>query len=242
MTALVIARRFNGPADSANGGYACGTFAERASGAHGPAVAVTLLEPPPLDTPLGFDPGERRSRVRQHDRLIATVTAAARRPPALPPTSSPAVAAAEADFRGAAGHPFRSCFVCGVDRTPGDGLCLTPGRIPGAGPSVACRWTVEESVCDEGGEALPPILWAVLDCPGGWTADPAREPMVLSRMSTWIDARPRCGDRCVVSARQLRRDGRTATNISALHTEDGRLLASATAVWTAVRRPEGNPQ
>jgi hypothetical protein len=28
------------------------------------------------------------------------------------------------------GHLYPSCFVCGPERTPGDGLCIHPGAIP----------------------------------------------------------------------------------------------------------------
>ena len=42
--AIVIDRRFRGPAESGNGGYACGVFAR------GEEAEVTLRLPPPLET------------------------------------------------------------------------------------------------------------------------------------------------------------------------------------------------
>ena len=45
----MIASRFNGPARSANGGYACGSLAERVLASPGHVVEVTLRLPPPMD-------------------------------------------------------------------------------------------------------------------------------------------------------------------------------------------------
>ncbi|MFE0046785.1 hypothetical protein [Streptomyces albireticuli] len=231
---FTVPSRFNGPADSANGGYACGLFAGLGAARHGRDVAVTLLAPPPLDTDLEFRPGGRRSRIQHGDRLIATVTADTGEPPVIEPVSAVAAAEASLRFAGEPGHPFRTCFVCGVDREEGDGLLLTPGPVPGLPGTVACPWTPGPSVTDDEGYAEPPVLWGALDCPGGWTDDPAREPMVLSRMTARITERPRLGHPYVVVGRRVRRAGRTAVNATALYTEDGRLLAHASAVWAAV--------
>src|SRR5215217_5593392 len=46
---IVLDPRFNGPRDSANGGYACGAIGELVDG----PAEVSLLSPPPLGTPLG---------------------------------------------------------------------------------------------------------------------------------------------------------------------------------------------
>ena len=46
MPTLTIARRFNGPPESGNGGYVCGAFAFAA----GIDLRVRLLAPPPLET------------------------------------------------------------------------------------------------------------------------------------------------------------------------------------------------
>ena len=46
---VVIDRRFNGPPNSANGGYTCGVVGTTVKA---PAVSVSLRRPPPLDVPL----------------------------------------------------------------------------------------------------------------------------------------------------------------------------------------------
>ncbi|MBT2385848.1 hypothetical protein [Streptomyces sp. ISL-11] len=234
VVTFTVPSRFNGPADSANGGYACGLFARLGAARHGPDAAVTLLAPPPLETALEFHPGGRRSQIRHGDRLIATITADTGDLTVLDPVSGAAAAEASLGFAGEPGHPFRTCFVCGVDRAEGDGLLLAPGPVPGLPGTVACAWTPDHSVTDSEGLAELPVVWGALDCPGGWTDDPAKEPMVLSRMTARITERPRLGHPYVVVGRRVRRTGRTAVNATALYTGDGRLLAHASAVWAAV--------
>src|SRR3954449_9956903 len=51
----MIQRRFRGPPNSAQGGYACGLVAERIEG---PSAAVSLRLPPPLERPLAFRAGD----------------------------------------------------------------------------------------------------------------------------------------------------------------------------------------
>ncbi len=58
---LTVPRRFNGPPDSAQGGYACGLLA---GAAHPGGAAVALLAPPPLDTAMRLRTGPRRSAAR----------------------------------------------------------------------------------------------------------------------------------------------------------------------------------
>ena len=55
---MTIARRYRGPLDSANGGYAAGLLGARL----GDAAEVTLRLPPPLERPLAVR--------REGDRLL----------------------------------------------------------------------------------------------------------------------------------------------------------------------------
>ncbi|MQY12848.1 hypothetical protein SRB5_29870 [Streptomyces sp. RB5] len=233
-THFTLSPRFNGPPTTANGGYACGYFAGLAAAAHGPDVSVTLLAPPPLGPGLVLRPGRRRSQVLHGERLIATVAPGSGGFDAPGPVGTGAAAEAATRFTGTVGHPFPTCFVCGTDRAPGDGLRLTPGPVADRPDTVACVWTPDESVTGPGGDVPLPVVWAVLDCPGGWCGDPAREPMVLSRMTARVGRRPEPGRPYVVTARRLRRSGRTAVHATALYDARGDLLAEASAVWAAV--------
>lgn len=222
---MFIDGRFNGPPASANGGYACGVIAAAAAEALGGPVAVTLVAPPPLDTELHLSAAGRRAHVFAGEELVATAALDSSGVAAPDPVSLSVAADAEASFTGS-GHPFPTCFVCGTSRTGDDGMGLRPGPVPGRPSTVACRWTPSA--------VAPELVWAALDCPGGWTDDPAREAMVLGRMVARIDELPQAGRAHVLVGQRVDRNGRTATNITALYDEDGRMLARATAIWVAV--------
>lgn len=223
-----IGRAYNGPPDSAHGGYACATFA-RAAGLPAP-VAVTLLTAPPLDTSLEITLGPRRTTVRAGTRLVATVTGVAREPEPVEPVDLDSARAAADGFRGYANHPFPTCFACGHERADGSGLRLAPGAVPGRPHTVACPWTPETDAEE--------LVWSVLDCPGGWV-DPGPDPMVLSRFSVVVGGWVEPGRQHVVVASRLAARGRTVTVGSAVYTAvpPGRLVAKAAAVWTAI--PDG---
>jgi hypothetical protein len=223
---VTIGPDYTGPPDSAHGGYACATFAH-AAGLPAP-VAVTLLTAPPLDTPLEITPGSRRATVRAGTTLVATVTGVGREPEPVEPVDLTTARAATAGFPGYSNHPFPTCFVCGHDRADGSGLRLAPGPVPGRPRTVACPWTPHSDEDD--------LLWSVLDCPGGWV-DPGPDPMVLSRFSVVITGPVEPGRPHVVVAARLAAHGRTTTVGSSVHTGSGRLVAKASAVWTAI--PDG---
>ncbi|MBE1470586.1 hypothetical protein [Kibdelosporangium phytohabitans] len=224
-TIAVIDRTYNGPPNSAQGGYACAVFAKAALGHN--AAAVTLLKPPPLDTPCEVTPGPKRAMVRANGTLVATVCPIGREPDEVMPVNADTARQAAAGFRGRADHPFPTCYVCGHDRV--DGLHLTPGPVPDRPGTAACLWTPREPVTEE-------IVWGVLDCPGGWTYP---EPAVLSRMCAVMAGPIRAGVPHVVTAVRRSSRDRTITVGTSVHTTSGQLVAKASAVWTAI--PGGLP-
>lgn len=231
---LTIPDRFNGPPDSGHGGYVCGRLAALWAAQHGGPAAVTLLEPPPLETPMEVQDSARRMSLWHGDRLIATMTAGPRRPPVVPAVTAAQAEAAEDCFLGSAEHPFPTCFVCGSGRSTG-GLRLRPGPVAGRPGTVACRWVPE----GERGSPVPSeLVWSVLDCPSGWVEDPRARPAVLTRMTAHL-VRPVCaGQQHVVVASKHEWRERTATNHSAIYDPDGVLVGCATMVWTALAADE----
>lgn len=214
--------RCNGPAGSGNGGYSAGVFATAAG--PGPGT-VTLRVPPPLETPLTV----RDGRVTRDDgSLVAEVAPAPPQPPAaVPPVDwARAVAAAER-YPGLVEHPFPTCYVCGP-RHP-DGLRIFPGPV-GDGRTAA-PWTVPD-------EVSVPLVWAALDCPGGWAVLAPGRPFVLGRMSGYVHALPQPGDRCVVVGTVTGTEGRKAHVATSLYGPDGTLLARAAATWLSVPAPD----
>jgi hypothetical protein len=221
---MLIPARFNGPPGTGNGGWCAGVFAT-AAGARigGPARQVTLRVPPPLDTVLELRDGS----VRAGATLVAEVAEpSGDTGPAVPPVPLAEAVAAAGNYPGLTGHPFPTCFVCGPDRAPGDGLRIFPGPLPG--DRTAAPWTVPDDVCAE-------TMWAALDCPGGWTAiGAAGRAFVLGRIAAAVDGLPAPGDECVVVGALSGAQGRKATVDSAVYGPDGRMLARARATWLAV--------
>jgi len=221
---MIIDSRFNGPPDSGNGGYSAGVCAQLAPAG---TVEVTLRKPPPLNVQLTwreedgvvrvFDPdgglvAEARSTTLDPDEVVA-------------PVSWDEAVAASASYPGFTTHPFPTCFVCGPQRLPGDGLRLFPGRLPDR--RTATPFTVPDQVA-------PELIWASLDCPGGWAVPLEGRPYLLGRLTAQVDSLPAPGERCVVMGAMTGEDGRKAYTLSSLYGADGSLLAAARATWIAI--------
>lgn len=235
MTAtLTIPARFNGPPGSAQGGYACGRLAALAASHLSGQARVTLHAPVPLDTPLCYQVSGRRGYAMAGDVLVATVS-----DPGLvfepPEPVSPAEAVdAHARFAGSRGHPFPSCFVCGISR-PGDGFGLTPGQLRDRPGMVACAWTPDPVLAGTDLGVPAEFVWSALDCPGGWTSDLVSEPAVLASMTAQIAELPRAGRSYVITGKLMEAAGRTMASATALYGTDGAgPIASATTIWLAV--------
>jgi hypothetical protein len=212
-----IDQRFAGPPTSANGGVTCGLLSAYVDA---PAVEVTLRRPPPLDVEMSVKNGE----LYDGDVLVATGLPGTVDLAPHPFVDVAAAAAAEATYAGLHAHPFPGCFVCGVDRVPPDGLGLRPGPVaPGV---VAATWT---PATDERF-----LVWAGLDCPGGWASESPGRPMVLGRMTLQHVAAPVVGVTHVVVGWTVGTEGRKTFSGTALYNADGALLAHAQQTWFAV--------
>lgn len=210
-----IDARFNGPADSANGGITAGMLAGYVDA---PVVQVTLRKPPPLETDLTVVDG----RLLDGDLVVAEAVPGSVDLAVPPAVTVEDAAQAAGGYGGLVDHPFPTCFVCGPART--DGLGLTAGPLAGGG--VGCVWTPTESTSV--------MTWAALDCPGGWSADIVGRPMVLGRMAARIDALPTVGEAHVVQGWLLGGEGRKVHTGSALYTAAGEVLAVAQATWITI--------
>ena len=234
---IVIDRRFCGPPDSGNGGYTCGLVAARVDG----PAEVTLRLPPPLETPLTVAPGDGGSvRVLDGDALVAEGVRRDDEQLGIDVPEPVSVADAE---RSAAGsqlhqhpeeHPFPTCFVCGPQRAPDDGLGILVGPV--SGRSVAAdTWTPAADLAGAGGVVRPEFVWAALDCSGGvgsWLADPVGgNPFVLGRMAVTIERPVRAGASHVAVGWRAAHEGRKVTAGSAVFAPGGELAGLARATW-----------
>jgi hypothetical protein len=83
-------------------------------------------------------------------------------------------------------------------------------------------------------EVDEPIVWAALDCPGGWSIISPGRPYVLGRMTASLAALPSPGDECAVVGACLQVEGRKALTKTALYGPDGALLGTGHATWIAI--------
>jgi hypothetical protein len=236
---ISIERRFRGPPNSANGGYACGRLA---SFIGGPAE-VTLRKPPPLEKEMSVvAEGDESIALYDGETLIATA-----RPLAIPieetvpPTFDEAIAASRRTFDPSR-HKLPMCYVCGPDRPPGDGLRIFCGPLDPNDSNwsgvVGAPFIPEPYMADESGDVSPEFIWAALDCPTAYAAgSPDGFPTILlGRQAVTIRRKPKITEKCVVTAHQTARDGRKYLSQATLFGADRTPLAQCKAVWIEVDR------
>jgi hypothetical protein len=231
---IIIPRRFSGPPDSANGGYACGVIASHI----GMKAEVTLRRPPPLDTPMRVERVDDSVTVLHGDEVVAEATRGWQELAVRPPVSfDEAVAAAERSWitEHPDEHPFPTCFTCGPRREYPDGQRVFVGPVPDRDVAAA-PWVAHKSLATRK-RIAPEIVWAVLDCAGGIGSGYVhgmREvlpPHVLGRFSAYCRRYPRPGDRFVALGWRIGREGRKVFAGSALYTDEGEFFGAARATW-----------
>ena len=221
---LVLRRRFRGPVDSANGGYACGRLAGLVAADE---VEVTLRRPPPLDRPLAIRRKADTVLLLDGEALVAEARPARLELELPGPVSLAEAEAAAARHVRVGDAAFRECFSCGV-REDGDGLQIHAGPVAGREPLHAAVWEVEET----GRE----IVWAAIDCSGAYAVgESGRGDVVLGRMTARVLRVPEVGDRCVVVAWPLGEDGRKLYAGTALFGAAGDPLAWSRQTWIEPR-------
>lgn len=230
---VVIDSRFNGPPAAGNGGYVGGVLARRFDG----PAEVTFRAPVPLDTPLtlvGAADGSLHLKDRQ--RVVCEARAAT---VGLDPPKPPFdwdLAARLRERGGSDGtSAFNACFVCGRGRARGDGLQVW-GERAADGLSLS-PYTPHQAHSDADGLIRFEFLWAALDCPGAWAAQPADDTRaaVTGRMTAEVLRRPRHDEPCLVVGWRIGAEGRKLHAGTALYTRDGTLCAVARQVWIVVR-------
>ena len=231
---IKIDKRFQGPPTSGNGGYVCGLLARFVQG---PAVTVRLMRPTPLDTELEVRETEEGAILLDGEAVIAQArpSKVVLEPPVCP--SFEEAEAASRQYRGFTSHWFPSCFVCGPERKPGDGLQVFPGPLEGDN-RVACTWIPDMSVASERGIVNNEFLWAVLDCPGSFTfAQPEGQAIVLGEFQVELFGKVSVGERCVLLAWMVANRGRKYHTATALYGESQDCRALGLATFITV--PEG---
>ena len=239
---LRIARRFNGPHDSGNGGYSAGLAAQFLPNAQ--AVEATIRAPIPLDQTLRAHPASDGIDIMTDDAstriLIMSVQPTHLETPNVQSPGLQAASVAAHTFRDPDDHVLPHCFVCGPNRPVGDGLRIfadwlkDPSGVenPNAFPIVAAPWQPSPDLADSSGRIAPEYLWAALDCPGAFAID--KEPILLGRISARIISRPAADAPIVVVAWAKGQDRRKHFAGSALFSASGDLLAFSEQTWIQI--------
>lgn len=229
-TSLVIAKRFCGPPNSANGGYFCGLVAALSS----ETLTVRLMKPPPLDTALEAEVSSADGgvTVRQGTDVIAQ----ARVTPPLElevPVAPSYVETLDASlhYPGLTEHPFPTCFVCGTQRQRGDGMRVFAGPVTGR-EVFAAPWVPDRSLDGGDGKVRPEFMFAAMDCPGCFASNKlGRGLWLLGEYTAHIDRLVHVDEPCRVVAWHIGSKGRKHEAGTALFDEDGELCGRARAVW-----------
>jgi hypothetical protein len=240
VKSLVIAKRFCGPPTSANGGYFAGMVAALAPRAP-PApratqpLSVRLKAPPPLDAALTVtETPDGGIEVRDGERLVGTGTPSTLDLSPPPPVGHREAVEASRNYVGFSNHRFPTCFVCGVGRDHGDGLCIFAGGVAGR-DVVAAPWTPDASLDGGDGAVRPEFMWAALDCPGYYAVTPDDRMMLLAQFTAQLARPVRVGEPCVVVGWGIGSNGPKHEAGTALYGSDGELCGLARALWVEPR-------
>ncbi len=229
---LRINSRYNGPPDSANGGYICGLMAATVN----QPLSVRLYKPPPLDTDLDLllDSVSGKWHLKRGEQLIAAANAAhahTRLHTHVPkPPSYVQALDAAVHYTGHHQHPFPTCFVCGPKRAVNDGLRVFAGKLPDTNV-YAAPWLPHAELADGDGKVRPEFIWAALDCPGAFASVPVGRTALLGELSVFIDRSVHVDEPCVVLSWQIMIEGRKHKVGTALFDEDGEQCAVGVATW-----------
>ena len=253
MRELIVPSRFRGPRASGNGGWTAGALAALVDhdvpadhAARWPTIAVSLRQPPPLDTPLAVTDDDGATVASLDGDVIARAEVLDQSLVAVDPVPADEARAAMASYPGLRQHPFPTCFGCGTEREEGDGLRIFPGPVPAGGDEdaptrVAATWTPHPSLFedwhtyhDDHPRASLPVAWAALDCVGGWAGDLTDRMMVLARITARVHTLPLIGEEHVVVGEARGAEGRKTWTAATLYDADGRPLALAEHLWVTV--------
>jgi hypothetical protein len=237
LNSVRIERRYCGPPNSANGGYACGRLAACIDG----PAEVTLRQPPPLDTEMSvLAAADGAVELRLGDVLIAEAKPASLALAAPVAPGLEAARAAAARTFDASRHPLPACFVCGPQRKEGDGLRIHVGPVDAEDEGwqglLAAPWTPDAGLADAQGVVRAEFVWAALDCPTAYACS-SHEGMriiLLGRQALHLHRRPAAGAPCVVASRQTGHEGRKFFAESFLFDAAGDLLAECRTTWIEV--------
>lgn len=231
INTLNISSRFNGPDNSANGGYTAGIVAAQVDY----PVRVRLHQPPPLDKDLLL-----QKDTHNHLKLLDGETLVASAQPydfqlVIPnaPKLEEATEAAK-HFEGFDFSPFTCCFVCGHQRPAKDGLEIYAGHYET--DKVAAPWTPAAEFSTDGETVDELFLWAALDCPGAYSIpNKGEQVVVLGQMAAKFSQAVLIHQPHIATGWTIAIDGRKIKTGTALFNESGTVCAYAEQTWIVLK-------
>jgi len=211
------------------------------------AAEITLKSPPPLETPLRVEKHGVEVKVMHGGREIAHGKPIDLQLDVPSPPSWAEAEAAGKRYNGLREHYYGTCFVCGPQRAPRDGLRIFCG--PWRGGVVAGTWVPDDTLADGNGRVAPEFLWSAIDCPGEWSVvgrddpdAPARgvpSTILLGRLAGQVFRGLAVGEPCTVIGWCIATEARKHLVGAAVHTRDGALVAASRATWIALKNAGG---
>jgi len=227
---LKIAKRFNGPPDSGNGGYTAGLIASKLN--FNPEI--TLRVPPPLEQAMQLNVNVDSAVLMHQDTLVAEAKVTDFQitiPPAI--SYKEAIEAMQRPKTYDTG-PIPSCFVCGSARKRGDGLAIYPGNI--GHQKVATPWVPYDNLGDEFGSVRTEFIWSALDCPGVWAIQDSTQFYLLGRMAARVVRPIKVNSQYIIMGWVLKTEGRKTITGTVIYDADGKVGAFAKATWISVKQ------
>lgn len=222
---FIVEERFCGPSNSGNGGYVCGMLAGYIDG----VAEVMLRMPPPLERELYVECIEDMVLLKDGESVVAEARATSLDLVVPEPPTFQQAEVAAGRYSGFKKHAFPRCFVCGPERSMGDGMRIFPGPVEGRN-IVASPWIPHESFADEDGYVKPEFLWAAMDCPGAFAVI-EEIPVVLGKLTAHIMGKVRPKESCVVAGWKLARNGRKLDAGTAVFSQAGEIVGKSRATW-----------
>lgn len=227
---LQIAKRFNGPPNSGNGGYTAGLIASKLNF----IPEVTLRQPPPLERPMQLNVQTDNAVLMHQDILVAEAKVTDFQLTIPPVVSYAETITAIQKSKTYDAVLLPNCFVCGSARKKGDGLCIYPGNV---GPQkVAAPWIPYENLGDEFGNVKTPFIWSALDCPGAWAIQESSQFYLLGRMAAKEVQPIKINETYTVMGWVLSTEGRKTWTGTAIYDKAGKVCAFAKATWISVKQ------
>ncbi|MBM9499067.1 hypothetical protein JWG44_02210 [Leptospira sp. 201903071] len=183
---IEINEKYCGPPMSGNGGYIAGITANQIQNE---AAVIKIKAPGPLNESLYYSRDPISKGIKLLSKETNLVIAEAKEDsdffmdfPELNSSTLEGIQNPEEEYLGFQKHPFPTCFVCGPKRNHEDGMRIFSAKIKdqdGFTHLHGAFWNPWKDLSDLDGKIRNEIVWAALDCPGGFAVSYVDPTMIV---------------------------------------------------------------